>query len=340
MSDPQPPVVVPPGTIPPGLAPAMVTFLEHLVLRGRVMTARSTGQALAQFQQWALASAVEPLMATAEHLAAFQSWLVTTYRAPSGKALAKATCSTRLAQVQSWYRWCQARGVISIDPSRRIGVRVPRSRVVVREYLTLQEATALIQSQAGVVTAAKIGTHRHAEALRNLAAICLSITTGRRIGGMTALTAADLDCTRKELRVDREKGHIGRVLPVAGWAIEVAAIYLRDARPQLTRGHQAPWLFLNLRGDGPITRDALRWMLEQAMERTIRDNPDLVELPSKRITWHSLRVSFATMLFSNGCDIRSVNELLLHRRLSTTARYTPIPVEDLRQVFRIAHPRP
>jgi site-specific recombinase XerD len=129
------------------------------------------------------------------------------------------------------------------------------------------------------------------------------------------------------------------VLPVAGWAITVVASYLCDARPILARGHDSPHLFLNLPGTGPITREALRWMLEQLLARTLRENPDLTDLPGKHITWHSLRVSFATLLFSNGCDIRSVNELLLHRRLSTTARYTPIPVEDLRQVFRIAHPR-
>ena len=73
--------------------------------------------------------------------------------------------------------------------------------------------------------------------------------------------------------------------------------------------------------------------------RTVADNPDLQELPGKNITWQSLRVSFATLLFANGCAIRSVNELMLHRSLSSTARYTPIPVEDLRQVCRTAHPR-
>jgi len=340
MTDLHQPVSIPPGTIPSGLAPAMTAYLEHLVLRNRVLTARSIGQALEQFQAWAVGAGVDPLLATATQLAAFQSWLVTVYRSPSGKPLAKTTCSTRLAQVQAWYRWAHGRGLICIDPSRTIGVHVPRSRVVVREYLTLQEATALVQTQAGVVAAAKAGTHTHAEAIRNLAAICLSLTTGRRIGGMTTLHVAHLDCARRELRIEREKGITGRVVPVAGWAIDVAALYLSEARPLLTRGHDAPWLFLSAGGDGPITREALRWMLEQLMIRTVAENPDLVELPTKRITWHSLRVSFATLLFSNGCDIRSVNELLLHRQLSTTARYTPIPIEDLRQVFRVAHPRP
>lgn len=326
--------------LPTGLAPAMASYLEHLVLRNRALSARGIGQALEQFQAWATGAGVEPLMATAAHLAAFQSWLVTVYRSPSGKPLAKTTCSTRLAQVQSWYRWAHGRGMICIDPSKTIGVHVPRSRVVVREYLTLQEATALVQTQAGVVAAAKAGTHTYAEAVRNLAAVCLSLTTGRRIGGMTTLQVAHLDCARRELRVEREKGTTGRVLPVAGWAVDVASLYLREARPVLARGHDAPWLFLSQPGTGPITRDALRWMLEHLVARTVEENPDLVELAEKNITWHSLRVSFATMLFSNGCDIRSVNELLLHRQLSTTARYTPIPIEDLRQVFRVAHPRP
>lgn len=330
----------PSGTIPPDLAPAMTAYLEHVIQRGRVLTARSTGQALEQFQTWAKGAGIDPLMATAENLAAYQSWLVTAYRSPSGRALAKATCSTRLAQIKAWYRWCHRREMICIDPSRHLGIRVPRSRVVVREHLTLQEATALVQTQAAAVNAAKTGTHTHAEAIRNLAAICLALTTGRRIGGMTTLRVSDIDIGRQELRVEREKGSTGRVLPVAGWAIDVIALYLRDARPLLTRGHDAPWLFLNGAGDAPISRDALGWMLESLAVRTGIKNPDLTDLLGKTITWHSLRVSFATLLFSHGCDIRSVNELMLHRWLSTTARYTPVPVEDLRQVFRIAHPRP
>lgn len=340
MTDPNSPVNVPPGTIPPGLAPPMTAYLEHMVQRGRAFTARSTGQALEQFQAWAISASIEPLMATAENLAAYQSWLVTAYRSPSGRPLAKTTCSTRLAQIKAWYRWCHRRELICIDPSRRLGIRVPRSRVVVREHLTLQEATALVQTQAAAVNGASTGTHTHAEAVRNLAAICLALTTGRRIGGMTTLRVADIDIGRQELRVEREKGSTGRVLPVAGWAIDVIALYLRDARPLLTRGHDAPWLFLNATADGPITRDALGWTLERLVVRTKSENPDLLDLLRKTITWHSLRVSFATLLFSHGCDIRSVNELMLHRWLSTTARYTPVPVEDLRQVFRVAHPRP
>lgn len=325
------------------LPAAIESFLAHLALRGRQLTANTTRQALEQLVAWAgqQSPPLEVLIASAADLQAFQAWLVTGYRSPSGRPLARSTCATRVLQVQSFYRWCAARGLIAIDPSRDLGVHAPRSRVVVRDRLSFQAATALVQSCAGIVATAPVGTHTHAEALRNLAAICLALTTGRRIGGMTTLRVADLDVALCELRVEREKGATGRVLPVAGWAVAVLAQYLRDARPLLARGHDAPWLFLNQPGDGPITRIALRWVLARLIDRTKEENPDLTELATSRITWHSLRVTFAaTLLFANGCDIRSVNELMLHRRLSTTARYTPVPIEELRQVFRRTHPRP
>jgi integrase/recombinase XerC/integrase/recombinase XerD len=50
-------------------------------------------------------------------------------------------------------------------------------------------------------------------------------------------------------------------------------------------------------------------------------------------------VSFATLLFQGGANIRSINELMLHASLTTTGRYTPIPISDLRRVLLTAHPR-
>jgi site-specific recombinase XerD len=275
-----------------------------------------------------------------DQLAAYQGYLVSDYRSPRGQPLARSTLSTHVAVVRGFYRWLTVQGRIIADPSRRMELRSVSSRVVVRQPLTEQEVTALIQTQAALVTAAPSGTITRAKALRNLTAVCLALATGRRIGGMTRLRVDDLDLTRRELRVAREKGRMGRVLPVAAWAVEVVALYLREARPLLMHGDAAPWLFLSGAGDGPITRESLGWILDEMLARTMRDNPDLEELPSKRLSWHSLRVSFAKLLFSNGCDIRSVNELLLHTCPSTTARYTPIPVDNLRRAFRSAHPRP
>jgi site-specific recombinase XerD len=88
-----------------------------------------------------------------------------------------------------------------------------------------------------------------------------------------------------------------------------------------------------------IGNETFRMMLTAVQKQTVAENPDLTELPGKNLTPHSLRVSFAKLLFNGGCNIRSINELMMHNRLSTTAYYTPIPLEDLRRVCRTAHPR-
>jgi len=322
------------------LPPLMQAYLDHLVLRGRAPSARTVGQSLTQFAGWCVEAGVEPIRATRAQLDDYLTWLATIYRTPVGKPLAKSTVSTRVANVTAWYRWLEVRGEVLTNPAAHLRVRVPMSRTVHREHLTLQEATALVQTQATMVASAPDGTRTHAIQLRNLALISLALATGRRIGGLVGLHAAHIDCDRGELRVEREKGRTGRVLPIADWGTSVAKAYIQQARPLLVLGDAVPWLFPGNDGTGHITPSRLDEMLGQMVSQTIGLNPDLDELSAKTITWHSLRVSFATLLFSNGCPIRSVNELMLHACLSTTARYTPIPIEDMHRVWRSAHPRP
>jgi len=321
------------------LHPLMQDYCDSLILRNRERTAVSIAEALKLFLTWVEPQGLDPLRMTSAHLEAYQHHLVAVYRTAAGQPMARSTVAGRINSLKAWYRWLTDRDHLLVDPARGLGLRVPISRVVRTEHLTLQEAMALVQTQAARVTRCRVGTMGRVNEMRNLAAVCLALATGRRVGGICALTVAQVDCDRRELRVEAEKGQMGRVLPVAGWAIDTLRWYLAEARPVLTRGHDVPWLFVNLRGDGPITDNHLWDILHRLVQATIAANPDLTELPSKRISWHSLRVSFATLLFANGCDIRSVNELMLHRSLSTTAKYTPIPVEDLRQVFRTAHPR-
>jgi integrase/recombinase XerD len=325
--------------------PLMREHVEGFALRGRDRTAGCAAEVLAQFHRWAEAQTkpLDPVNATTEQLEAYQDHLVTSYRTPRGKPLARSTASMRIAFIKGWYRWLTDRGHLIADPSRHLGIRVVVSRVVMKDPLSLQEVTALVQTAAGVVNRYRPGTHRRAIALRNLAAIGLTLATGRRISGLANLTVAQLNLDRHELRVEKEKGHVGRVLPVAGWAVEVATLYMREGWPRLLAGRdpaEVPWLFPSGEATGAVKRTTLKDVLNRLVMTTIAGNADLTDLPAKRITWHCLRVSFATLLFQNGCDIRSVNELLLHRKLSTTAKYTPIMIEDLRQVLRSAHPRP
>jgi integrase/recombinase XerD len=322
------------------LHPLMAAYIDHLYLREKDGTAINRTWSLLWFFTWTSKHGIDPVHATRANLEAFQAYLVTDHRSKRGKPLARITARMRMSDVKSWFRWLTDRGELIADPSKTLGIKVVESRTVMKEHLDLQEATALIQTKSAMVADAKSGSREHARALRDLAAICLSIAMGGRLSGIAGMTVDRIDLDRNEVRIDREKGQPGRVLPVAAWAMEVVRWYLTAGRPRLCRGRPAtPWAFLDRLGDRPISKSGLMTMLGVVMKATIEQNPDLVDLPGKRISWHSLRVTFSTLLFRNGCDIRSVNELMRHKKLSTTAKYCPIPVEDLRAVFRTAHPR-
>ena len=319
--------------------PTISAYLDHLTLDGRPNTARGYGECLQQFDAWLAARGVIPDQATADDLRAYQRYLATDYRSPrSGRLLAKTTQATRLAAVQAYFSWLDAQGLLVANPAEGLTIRYPAARTVQKDYLTVQEATALVQTQAALVEAERQGNRRWALQVRNLAAVCLALATGRRRSGLLAFHVDYIDRTRNEARCEREKGQVGRVAPVAAWAMTAVGTYLDQARPLLDRWDANPFLFV-----GKLTPQwqgqGFAKMLAKLHQETATRNPDLTDLATKRITPHSLRVSFATMLFQGGCTIRSINELMLHAKLSTTARYTPIPLEDLRRTCRQVHPR-
>jgi integrase/recombinase XerD len=320
--------------------PLMREYIDYLILRARERTAQSVLEALDGFLAWVRAQHLDVLCLTKEILFRYQEYLLVEYRTRAGKPLARKTAVTRIVLIKGFYAWLVDCGHLVVDPARHLGISEVRSRVVVSQPLTLQEVTAILQTASARVRQHRPGTSLHVRHLRNLAALSLSLATGRRIGGLVGLKLSQVDVPKRELRIEREKGHAGRVLPVKAWAMDIVARYLATARPRLAHGHDTPWLFLNPEGTGHATRGMFSIILKLLLPQVRRQNPDLVDLQRKRVTWHSLRTSFATLMFRNGCDIRVVNELMLHRDLSTTARYTPVPVEDLRQVFRSAHPRP
>lgn len=320
--------------------PAVTAYLDHLRAAGRASTAEAYRYYLRRFEQWLARAAggVDLLQVATEHLIQYQLAL-STDRTVSGEPLAASTRATAIIIVQACFAWLAQAGILVRDPAAGlIRPAPPRRLAVTADHLTLQEATALVQTAAALADEAPAGSWRRALALRNLALVALALATGRRRTGLVRIRVAELDVDRHELRVPAEKGSTGRVLPVAGWAVAAARRYMTEARPQLLGARSSEQLLIGR--DAAGLRAASVWPILQAVvTETIRRNPDLAELSHKRVSPHSLRVSFATLLFHNGCPIRSLNELMLHRRLSTSAAYTPVAVEDLRRALRTTHPR-
>lgn len=319
--------------------PAIQSFIDHLIASDKATVVPGVSCMLGYFQSWLAARRVDLLDATSDTIAAYQQHLATDYRSPAGGKLALNSQAARILLLRSLYRWLYRRNILLFNPAASIiPAKVPKALTVAKDHLTLDEAIALISTLSDLVAEIRPQTVMWALAIRNLSAISLALATGRRRGGLVRIRLDDLNVDRCEVRVSREKGRVGRVLPVAAWTMRLITHYIAEARPLILRDRESDALFPSIR-EAYMTSMAFHALLDQAVAATIQRHPDLHGLREKRISSHSLRVTFATVMFSNGCGIRSLNEMMLHTSLNTTALYTPIPLEDLRRVLIAHHPR-
>jgi integrase/recombinase XerD len=125
------------------------------------------------------------------------------------------------------------------------------------------------------------------------------------------------------------KGSKERLVPIGRSAIGAVAVYARELRPVLERGHGKGILFLNGQGR-PLTRMGAWKILRKYVEQAGIE---------KAVSPHTLRHSFATHLLEGGADLRAVQEMLGHADIATTQIYTHVDREYLRSVHKQFHPR-
>jgi integrase/recombinase XerC len=226
------------------------------------------------------------------------------------RRLSKATIARKLAAVRSCFRFLARRGALEVNPARQ--VRSPRLGRRLPSFLPKDEATQLLDAGPAAGTAG----------LRDRALVELLYASGLRVAECCGLDVEDLDEGRRTVRVVG-KGDKERVVPVGETALEALAAYLA------MRGRARGALFRNARGGRLTTRSALRIVKGLARRAGL----------GQRVTPHTLRHSFATHMLGEGADLRLIQELLGHSRLSTTQRYTHVSPEHLMRVYDAAHPR-
>ena len=141
---------------------------------------------------------------------------------------------------------------------------------------------------------------------RVILTICYA--AGLRISEAVRLKAAAIDSARMVVRVEQGKGRKDRYVMLSPLLLEILRSYWMAVRPK-------EWLFPGIHDDRPITKDAV----EAACEKAHR----FAGL-SKPVTPHSLRHAFAVHLLESGTDLRTIQLLLGHRSLATTAKYLRI----------------
>ncbi|MES2461117.1 MAG: tyrosine recombinase [Armatimonadota bacterium] len=162
---------------------------------------------------------------------------------------------------------------------------------------------------------------------RDRALLALMYASGLRVSEVASLRVGDIDTKGGFLRV-RGKGSKERLVPVHGDALTALEIY-RKTKGKLK---QTPGGFIFTAHDPkmPLGRGLIWRAVRQQARRA-----GLPGLPSP----HWLRHSFATHLLSSGADLRTIQEMLGHSRISTTQIYTHVATDRLREAYRQAHPR-
>ncbi len=230
--------------------------------------------------------------------------------------LAKASLARKRAALSSFCRYLTGEGVIQENPVRQVETQTRFNRKLPRT-LSQTDVARLLETPDTDTRRGK----------RDRAVLELLYGCGLRVSEAANLRIGDVDTKRKTVRV-LGKGAKERQIPVNSTALQAIEAHLQTLPPQLRRDRKAP-VFPHTNGQ-PIGR-GLVWRSVKTHARTA----NLPALPSP----HWLRHSFATHLLNNGADVRAIQELLDHARVSTTQIYTHVADDRLRQAYRKAHPR-
>lgn len=163
---------------------------------------------------------------------------------------------------------------------------------------------------------------------RDLAILEVFYGSGIRLGELEKLDLADLDLSRREVRV-LGKGNKERIALFGKSAEATLRLYLLQGRPSFVGKEEASALFLNRFGQRLGRVSIIRMLGRYAKEAGI----------DRKVTPHAMRHSFATHLIDEGVDIRIIQEMLGHESPATTQRYTHVSQARLHEVVRSAHPR-
>ena len=236
----------------------------------------------------------------------------------------RASTARRLAAVRAFAKYLVREELLPDDPTALVGA--PRKERTLPAHLGSEDMGRLLEAPDVSTIAGR----------RDRAILELFYASGLRLSELVGMDLEDLNLSGRVVRV-RGKGGKERLVPFNPKAAEAIRLMLNDRQSskfevqtsKRTRGPARTPLFLNLRGRRLTTRSVDRVVRRYVREAAIATG----------ISPHALRHTFATHLLQAGADLRAIQELLGHARLSTTQRYTHLDVGRLQEVYRNAHPR-
>jgi len=229
----------------------------------------------------------------------------------------KKTIARKLSAIRSFYKFLVKKGAIFENPAELI--LTPKQNKTIPVYLSVDEIFRLLDS---IQTDTLLG-------LRNRAIFETLYSSGIRISELAGMDISDVDFSAAVVRVFG-KGHKQRIVPVGQKALTAIIAYRSQLQQQIDRKA--------LEG-GPLFLNRFHKRLTpRSMARILKKLVNAIGLLTP-ISPHALRHTFATHMLDAGADLRVVQELLGHKSLSTTQKYTHVSIDRLMETYDKAHPR-
>ena len=238
-------------------------------------------------------------------------------RSLMGTGLSPRSVARAVATVRGFYKFITAEQKLSRNPADDL--RSPRAWPSLPKSLSLEDVDRLL-AQPDTSTP---------RGLRDKALIELLYATGLRVSELISLRAGDLHLDEGYLTCVG-KGDKERMVPLGQDAASWVTRYIRDGRPALLKKKTSPWLFVNARDGGALSRIGFWKVLKEYGLRAGL---------AGELSPHVLRHSFATHLLERGADLRMIQVMLGHADLSTTQIYTHVLEARLKAVYDRFHPR-
>ncbi|MFH2127530.1 MAG: tyrosine recombinase XerC [Pseudomonadota bacterium] len=252
---------------------------------------------------------------------------VLAWMAQGLKTKKRSTMARKLMSLRKFFDFLLRRGEIAANPARQ--VKPPRQGRHLPPRLSVDEAFHLVQGPAREMDGKELTSTQRAAALRDMAMLELMYSSGLRVSELVGLDTGHLRLDLALARVVDGKGGRERWVPVGGRAMEALKDYLASRAELAPRGGEQEALFLNQKGGRITQRSVQRLVARFAGELSA----------GRKLSPHALRHAMATHLLEGGADLRSVQEMLGHKSLSTTQKYTHLTVDHLLKVYDQAHPR-
>ena len=227
----------------------------------------------------------------------------------------KSTISRNLASIRSFYQFLVRTKKVKKDPTT--GVQSPKLEKKIPNILTSKEVELLLEQPKNV----------DLKGIRDKAMLEFAYATGMRVTEIISLDITDVNF--KENFVTCKTAHKKRIIPLGNLSMKALNEYVKSSRPYLIKDENVKALFVNINGKR-LTRQGF-WKIVKYYKEQANITKD--------ITPHVLRHSFATHLLQNGADLKAIQTMLGHSDISSTQVYMQFQNENLKEIYKKAHPR-